>query len=90
MGNLSYSQLFTLTTSRAFNIGEFVDGKADQPLPATIQSREDEIARFFSNCHKLCNQILKLFAVALEVRVRDLTESKHANNRHDSGKRRRR
>ncbi|KAK3081585.1 hypothetical protein LTS18_005104 [Coniosporium uncinatum] len=51
----------------AFNIGEYVDGKADQPLPAPLIPAETQIGRFQEQCHRLCNQVLEVFAQGLEI-----------------------
>ncbi|OCK82339.1 putative oxidoreductase [Lepidopterella palustris CBS 459.81] len=51
----------------AFNIGEFVNGKADQPLPGPLAAEESRIANFANQCHNLCNKLLHLFASALEI-----------------------
>ncbi|KAL9073519.1 MAG: hypothetical protein Q9157_004724 [Trypethelium eluteriae] len=50
----------------AFNIGEFIDGKAQQPLPEVLAAHHDEIARFQASCHALCNRILRTLARGLE------------------------
>ncbi|KAF2838105.1 Clavaminate synthase-like protein [Patellaria atrata CBS 101060] len=51
----------------AFNFGEFVNGKADQPLPGPLAAREDDIGQFIDKCHNLCIKILDLFAIGLEI-----------------------
>ncbi|KAK7530910.1 uncharacterized protein J3D65DRAFT_141898 [Phyllosticta citribraziliensis] len=51
----------------AFNIGEYVNGKASQPLPAPLRPEEAQLGRFFDQCHTLCNQILRLLGAALEI-----------------------
>ncbi|EON70013.1 hypothetical protein W97_09279 [Coniosporium apollinis CBS 100218] len=65
----------------AFNFGEFVDGKAQQPLPAPLADEEAFIGRFADQCHALCNKILELFATALEV-----CGSRWFSDRHDRSK----
>jgi isopenicillin N synthase-like dioxygenase len=52
---------------RAFNFGEFKNGKAAQPLPKPLQQHEDFIGRFIDQCHALCNRVLELFGKALEI-----------------------
>ncbi|OCK93267.1 Clavaminate synthase-like protein [Cenococcum geophilum 1.58] len=51
----------------AFNIGEFLNGKANQPLPAPLAAEESRMARFADQCHALCDKILQLFGAALEI-----------------------
>ena len=58
----------TLTQSRAFNFGEFVEGKAQQPVPAALAPHEDEVSRIFEQCRALAVRILYLLGVGLEVR----------------------
>ncbi|KAF2087817.1 Clavaminate synthase-like protein [Saccharata proteae CBS 121410] len=50
----------------AFNIGDFANGKATQPLPSPLSPHEAQIGRFADQCHALCNNILRVFATALE------------------------
>ncbi len=52
---------------RALNFGEFVDGKAQQPLPKSLAAHEKELSCFADLCHSLCIKILRLFALGLEV-----------------------
>ncbi|TGO31924.1 hypothetical protein BHYA_0380g00040 [Botrytis hyacinthi] len=51
----------------AFNLGDFVDGKADQPLPPSLSPHEPELNQFQLYCHKLCLKLLTLFAIGLEI-----------------------
>ncbi|KAK6611364.1 2og-fe oxygenase [Botrytis cinerea] len=51
----------------AFNLGDFVDGKADQPLPPSLSPHESELNDFQLYCHKLCLKLLTLFAIGLEI-----------------------
>ena len=53
---------------RAMNFGEFVEGKAQQPLPPVLQSHEADIDQFSTYCHDLIVKILTLFAIGLKVR----------------------
>ena len=53
---------------RAFNIGEFVQGKPQQPLPQALQVREGEIGQFADLCRQLCMRLLELCAIGLKVR----------------------
>jgi isopenicillin N synthase-like dioxygenase len=54
--------------ARAFNFGEFIDGKAQQPLPPSIANDEPLISAFADSCHNLCRRILLLLGVGLGVR----------------------
>lgn len=68
----TYSALYSLAVYanplRAFNFGEFKDGKAQQPLPSTMVPLEPEIAKFFEHCSALCQRILYLLGVGLQAR----------------------
>lgn len=69
----------------AFNVGEFRNGKAQQPLPEPLKSSEHELGRFFGDCHAVCNQILRLIASALDIPVAAGGEG-WFQERHDSEK----
>ena len=56
-----------LTSDRAFNIGEPINGQLQQPLPGPLRTHDGDFAGFFNACHTLCNRILMLLAKALEV-----------------------
>ncbi len=49
------------------NFGEFVDGKAQQPLPSSLASHEAELNQFGVLCRELCIKLLRLFALGLRV-----------------------
>lgn len=51
----------------AFNFGQFEDGKSLHPIPSTIAPYESSIAAFKSACQALCQKLLLLFGVGLEV-----------------------
>ncbi|KAL8972737.1 MAG: hypothetical protein Q9183_000388 [Haloplaca sp. 2 TL-2023] len=51
----------------AFNFGEFVGGKAQQPLPKELVTQEPEISNFAGKCRDLCKQLLELFALGLKI-----------------------
>ncbi|KAH6892308.1 hypothetical protein B0T10DRAFT_483565 [Thelonectria olida] len=67
----------------AFNFGEFVDGKAQQPLPAPIVPDEPQINAFSTSCHKLCQKLLYLLGLGLE--VDDFFSSAHSTAKGPSG-----
>ncbi len=58
---------YMLILARAMNLGEFIDGKAQQPLPPSFVDREAELNKFQQYCHSLMLKILVLFAIGLEV-----------------------
>ncbi|KAK0383585.1 hypothetical protein NLU13_9496 [Sarocladium strictum] len=51
----------------AFNFGEFVGGKAQQPLPPSIAQDEAQISAFADSCHTLARKVLHLLGVGLDV-----------------------
>lgn len=62
--------LFTddgLSLIRAMNFGEFVNGKAQQPLPPSLSPHEANLDHFGALCHGLCVKLLRLFALGLRV-----------------------
>ncbi|KAK2028293.1 2OG-Fe(II) oxygenase superfamily protein [Colletotrichum zoysiae] len=75
----------TNTTPRAFNFGEFKDGKAQQPLPPTIQPDEPFINSFRDQCHALCLELLELLGVGLDVDPPSFFSSAHLRSKGDSG-----
>jgi isopenicillin N synthase-like dioxygenase len=52
---------------RAFNLGEFQDGKAQQPLPPSLAPHEAELYIFEKYCNNLMLKLLDLFAIGLKV-----------------------
>ncbi|EGU81858.1 hypothetical protein FOXB_07653 [Fusarium oxysporum f. sp. conglutinans Fo5176] len=52
---------------RAFNFGEFADGKAQQPLPSDLVSDEPQISALANSCHDLCQKLLYLLGLGLGV-----------------------
>lgn len=56
-----------LKLPRAFNFGEFKDGKAQQPLPPAFIPHESDLDAFSDYCHNMCVKILRLFALGLQV-----------------------
>ncbi|KAI9816834.1 MAG: hypothetical protein M1827_001479 [Pycnora praestabilis] len=67
---------------RAFNFGEFIKGKAQQPMPKPLLEHEAELSHFADLCHKLCIKILRLFAVGLKINPKDGGEE-WFSSRHD-------
>ncbi|KAK7540335.1 hypothetical protein IWX49DRAFT_507239 [Phyllosticta citricarpa] len=69
----------------AFNVGEYVNGKAPQPLPAPLRPQEAQLGHFFDQCHMLCNKILQLLGAALEIPEEEGGDGWFAE-RHDRSK----
>lgn len=61
----------------AFNIGEFDNGKPQQPLPDVFQDHVDEMYEFESLCRATCHKVLDLLGSGLEV-----DEDKYFSSRH--------
>jgi len=51
----------------AFNMNEFRNGKAQQPLPSILSENEDRLNEFIEHCRNLCLSILRYFAVGLDI-----------------------
>ncbi|KAF4120444.1 Isopenicillin N synthase [Geosmithia morbida] len=51
----------------AFNFGEFIDGKAQQPLPSPVAPYEPRFNLFSDLCHDLSRRILHLLGLGLGV-----------------------
>ncbi|KFH47614.1 hypothetical protein ACRE_015090 [Hapsidospora chrysogenum ATCC 11550] len=67
----------------AFNFGEFIDGKAQQPLPSPIAPYEPRFNAFADSCHALCTKLLYLLGLGLD--VGDFFSSAHATSKGTSG-----
>ncbi|KAJ6438428.1 oxidoreductase, 2OG-Fe(II) oxygenase family [Purpureocillium lavendulum] len=67
----------------AFNFGEFVDSKAQQPIPSTIAADEARFAAFADSCRGLCHKILYLLGLGLG--VGDFFSSAHFTTPAGSG-----
>lgn len=65
------------TPSRAFNMGEPVNGQLEQLLPPTLQPHSATIVAFQRACHALCQRLNEAFATALGLK-RDWFTSRHA------------
>lgn len=65
-----------------FNLTQFRDGKAQQPLPPALVPHERELSAFSDYCHNLCLKILRLFAIGLQVEEKDGGEE-WLTSRHD-------
>ncbi|KJZ71771.1 hypothetical protein HIM_08856 [Hirsutella minnesotensis 3608] len=69
--------------ARAFNFGEFVDGRAQQPLPSSIANEEQLLSAFADSCRRLCHKILSLLGQGLD--VGDFFSSAHFVRQSGSG-----
>lgn len=61
-----------LIYNRAINFGEFIGGKAQQPLAKSLVAHETELSEFADRCHDLCIRLLQLFAIGLKVMTHTL------------------
>ncbi|KAF2396748.1 Clavaminate synthase-like protein [Trichodelitschia bisporula] len=68
----------------AFNLNEFVAGKAQQPLPAPLVPHEAHIGTFVDRCHVLCTDVLRLLALGLGI-DEDWFAARHERARGPSG-----
>ncbi|KAF4584458.1 hypothetical protein GQ602_005831 [Ophiocordyceps camponoti-floridani] len=66
-----------------FNFGEFVDGKAQQPLPESVAAQEPFLSFFAASCRTLCNRILHLLGIGLD--IGEFFSSAHFNTQDGSG-----
>lgn len=71
--------------ARAFNIAEFLNGHAQQPLPPSLAPHKADLSAFFTYCHELCLRILKLFAIGLAIPA-SAGGSTFFSSRHLAGK----
>ncbi|CAK7267019.1 hypothetical protein SEPCBS119000_002329 [Sporothrix epigloea] len=71
----------------AFNFGEFVNGKAQQPLPAELAADESEsqIGVFFDLCYRLCLKLNDLLGIGLGVSPPDFFTAAHRKEAGPSG-----
>ena len=49
------------------NFGQYMNGKAQQPLTPTLKPHEAEIGDFSAMCSQLCMKLLRLLAMGLKV-----------------------
>lgn len=60
-----------------FNIGELRDGQPQQPMPKALEKYVDELVQFEARCRAVCNRILDLLALGLEVEEPTFFSSRH-------------
>jgi isopenicillin N synthase-like dioxygenase len=68
IGDLLVNRI-VIDESRAFNFGEFVDGKPKQKLPKSFANHVEELADFEERCSSTCHRIFRLLAMGLDVRA---------------------
>ena len=56
-----------LISPRAYNFGEFENGKARQALPPCFAQEEAQLNQFQKYCHKMMQKINTLFGIGLKV-----------------------
>lgn len=70
-------------------MNEFKLGKAQQPLPPPLLENQDKLDDFWKHCLKLCQRVLELFAIGLQIDdaagSKDFFRSKHDPSQGPSG-----
>lgn len=61
----------------AFNMGEFKDGKPQQPMTKLFTNHLSELAAFEATCQQVCKRVLDLLALGLEVEEPNFFSSRH-------------
>lgn len=64
------------------NLGEFVQGKAQQPLPPAFTDNEADLDAFQKYCHAMMMKILTLFAIGLQVLPPSLSPTTLSISKH--------
>ncbi|KAI9720935.1 MAG: hypothetical protein M1828_005505 [Chrysothrix sp. TS-e1954] len=70
----------------AFNMGEYRDGRSQQPLPQPLKPHEQSIGQFMAKCHELCDRVLEALAAGLGI-PEEHGGTKWFSERHDKSKR---
>ncbi|KAI0470856.1 2OG-Fe(II) oxygenase superfamily protein [Xylariaceae sp. FL0804] len=65
-------------SKEVFNFGPFVDEKATQPIPPSMEPHQAELAAFREACHSLCRRLLLLFGIGLGVEPPDFFARAHS------------
>ena len=66
-GDILFDGKIVIDEIRAFNLGEFINGKPNQKVPKAFASHVAELADFENRCSSMCHQIFRLLAMGLEV-----------------------
>jgi isopenicillin N synthase-like dioxygenase len=61
-----------------FNMGEFVNGKPQQTMPRFLEPHIDELYAFERTCQQVCNRVLDMLALGLEVEEPKFFSSRHS------------
>ena len=61
----------------AFNIGEFRAGKPRQAMPRFLERHLDELLEFEKTCKQVCDRVLNLLGLGLEVEEPNFFSSRH-------------
>ncbi|KAJ4306473.1 hypothetical protein N0V88_001276 [Collariella sp. IMI 366227] len=69
----------------AFNFGEFIDNKAQQPIPPTVAGDEPQISAFRDLCYTLSLKLNTLLGIGLGVSPPDFFTSAHVRSAGPSG-----
>ncbi|KAK0720398.1 hypothetical protein B0H67DRAFT_186436 [Lasiosphaeris hirsuta] len=69
----------------AFNFGEFINGKAQQPIPETIAEHESQISAFRDLCYDMCLKINTLLGIGLKIDPPSFFTSAHLRSEGPSG-----
>lgn len=77
--------LTPLNHCRAFNFGEFTDGKSDHPIPSNMVPHEGQISAFRDLCYATCLKINRLLGIGLDVQPADFFVTRHLRENGPSG-----
>ncbi|KAF3771266.1 hypothetical protein M406DRAFT_34218 [Cryphonectria parasitica EP155] len=69
----------------AFNFGQFVNGKAQQPLPESFVPYESQVEVFYDYCYNLSLKINHLLGIGLGVSPPTFFRDRHLRERGSSG-----
>ncbi|KAB5563325.1 hypothetical protein GE09DRAFT_778633 [Coniochaeta sp. 2T2.1] len=69
----------------AFNFGQFLSGKPQQPLPANIEPYVDEISQFQDYLYNACLKLNLLLGIGLGVDPPDFFKTRHLRENGPSG-----
>lgn len=61
----------------AFNMGEFRDGQPQQPMPRLLEGHISDLAEFEKACKLLCDRVLDLLALGLDIQEPGFFSSRH-------------
>jgi isopenicillin N synthase-like dioxygenase len=70
---------------RGFNFGDFVGGKATQPIPNSIKASQEQLAEFTDLCYNLTLRINTLLGIGLDLEPPDYFTEAHLREKGPSG-----